>query len=180
MSKQEKRNCKKNVHVYLGFLRRKFNKDSKPREIRRIAKSDEDLEILKRELEAIGGYWRVHRTVNMRSTEKAFKLLQHYMIDHPDCASYLDSVWKTMLLQKGSSSERKFMLDIDFKCENKLKDLKDYLDIKYIKILESVETPNGYHYITMPFNRSEFIFDDVTVLNDGYIFIGEVGKVEND
>lgn len=174
MSNQEWRNYEENVHLYLGFLRKKLNGDIKPRCIRRIIKSSDDFEILKRELETIGGHWRIHRTVNKRSTKKAFKKLQHYMIDNPDCHAYLDSVWKTLLLQPECRSEKLFLLDIDFDGENDLENLE--LKIK-TKIHIHRKTPNGWHWIVDPFDRR--IVENIpnlTVLTDGYVFVDEVGK----
>lgn len=174
MSNPEKRNYEKDVHVLLAFLRKKYNPDKKPRTLRRIAKSDEDLCILKRECEVLGGVWRIHRTVNKRSTEKAFKLLQHYLLDYPECAPYVDSQWKTILLQPECRAERRFMLDVDFKDPTKIQEILKFLEAQDKFIIESKETPNGFHCITDPFNRELFKFDNVTVLTDGYIFIEEV------
>ncbi len=177
MSNPEKRNYDPNVHVFLAFLRKKYNPDCLPRTLRRIAKFDEDLNILKRECESIGGIWRIHRTVNKRSTEKAFKLLQHHMLDHSDFAPYVDSKWKTLLLQPECRAERKFMLDVDFKDSEKLIKLYHFLGDQKKQILESVETPNGFHFVVEPFDRSLLKIDDITVLTDGYIFVDEIGDL---
>ena len=174
MSNPEKRNYEKDVHVFLAFLRKKYNPDKKPRTLRRVVKFDEDLNILRRECESIGGYWRIHRTVNKRSTEKAFKLLLHYLLEHPECAPYVDSQWKTILLQPECRAERRFMLDVDFKDPTKIQEILKFLEAQDKFIIESKETPNGFHCITDPFNRELFKFDNVTVLTDGYIFIEEV------
>lgn len=178
MSNQERRNYAEDVHILLGFLRKKLNtEDTRARCIRRIEKSPEDLEIIKRELEIIGGNWRVHRTVNRRSTKKAFKKFQHYIIDNPDCCTYLDSIWKTVLLQTDSRAEKRFMLDIDSKNEAFLANLSEI--ISGVPILEKQETPNGWHWITLPFDRRVLIgFENVTVLTDGYIYLCSINGEE--
>ncbi|MDQ5884032.1 MAG: hypothetical protein QG556_369 [Pseudomonadota bacterium] len=172
MSNKDWRNTEENVHVLCGFLRKKTNPDARPRCIRRIEKSSDDLQILKRELQVIGGNWRIHRTVNKRSTAKAFKILQHYMLDHPDCARFLDSEWKTTLLQPESKAEKKFMLDIDTNDLTVISEAESIVG----DILESVKTPSGgMHWIVQPFDRRNIEhLKDITVLTDGYIFVDQV------
>ena len=178
MSNQEWRNHEEEIHLYLGFLRKKLNGDVRPRCIRRIAKTDEDLEILKRELEVIGGHWRVHRTVNKRSTKKALKTFQHYLIDNPDCHPYLDSVWKTILLQKESKAEKFFMLDIDFNGDNAVENLETKI-LPYTEIIQKQQTPNGWHWIVKPFDcRIVENMPHLTILKDGYIYICSIGATK--
>lgn len=176
MTNSERRNYEEDVHLYLGFWRKKLNGDDcRQRCIRRIAKSDQDLDILKRELEVIGGHWRIHRTVNKRSTKKAFKIFQHYLIDNPDCAPYLDSVWKTILLQPESRAEKMFMIDIDFEDEKNLEALSIF--VKPENIIERHKSPNGWHWIVKPFDRRILEgIPDVTVLTDGYIYLDSIGN----
>lgn len=64
---REERIYKDNVHLFLGIQRTGTSKDKK--RVRRVIKHDEedDLNVFEAKLKAIGGEWRIHRTVNARA-----------------------------------------------------------------------------------------------------------------
>jgi len=176
-SNRENRIYQENVHLFLALQRKGTAKDK--RCIRSVIKhnEEEDLKILEAKLKAIGGEWRIHKTVNARNCEKARKILLKVLIDHPEKASVIDSEWRTALMQKECRVTNHFMLDIDTKDEEILKiiDKRIIEDGKGI-IYEKHETPKGWHYITEPFDtRWVLLKDCVTLLRDGYYYIKTVG-----
>jgi hypothetical protein len=102
------------VDLLLAFARRK---DGVPNSkcIRTVIKDyDLDLALLEAKLRVIGGTWRIHKTVNKRDTDKARKWLIHKLIDNPEYAGCVDSLWRTALLQPNCIyGEKRFLLDID-------------------------------------------------------------------
>ena len=164
------------VHCYVALRRRKHNPSLPQGCIRQIIRNEsEDLEIIKLKLKSKGGYWRIHRTVNRRSIKKAWKVLQHKIIDDPEIPFKLESAWKTALLQSGGKGERKFLLDIDTKFPELITPIEELLLSNGIEVLEIAESPNGFHYVTKPFDFQTVLghLDYVDLLRDGYVFIEE-------
>lgn len=177
MANREIKNKEENIHLYLAFLRKKFNKSKSPRTIREIIKNEDSLSIIKKRCELAGGYWRIHKTVNSRSTVKAMKTLQIFMINNPDCHTYIDSLWKTCLLQEQNKAERNFMLDIDSKDPQLLQELAYRLNLCQINDYTLHKTPGGFHLICRPFDvRNIEGLGNITVLKDGYCYVDEVGE----
>ena len=109
------------------------------------------------------GTWRLYRSVNQRDMSKAHRELVHYMIDHPDDYR-IDSKFKSLLMKKPCRAQKNFLIDIDSSDDGVTYQVVGYLHAKSVKILEGpVETPNGYHIITEPF--------DVRYINDFTTFI---------
>lgn len=177
MSNPEYRNKSELVHIIMGFLRKKDNEeDTRPSCVRRIYKDDKSIEILEAELTILGGAWRIHKTVNARSTTRARNELIKLLLDHPDKAAYVDSAWKTTLLQKECKAEEKFMLDVDTKEPEKIKHVEVLIENNGGAIERKVETPNGFHIITERGFDTRLVceFPYVTLLRDGYYFIKKV------
>lgn len=177
---REKRVYREAVHIYMGLQR--TSKQGNKNCIRTVIKDDElDLKILESKLEVFGGEWRIHKTVNARDVEKARKWLIKHLIDCPENASFVDSAWRTALLQKECIyGEKRFMLDIDTKEKMRLDYLDKLLCEQKVNILEGHETPNGFHYITNPFDtRKVCELDYVNLLRDGYYYIKTVGTPTN-
>lgn len=177
---KEKREYRDTVHLYLALQRPSKQGVGYKRCIRTVIKHDDDLVVFEAKIRTIGGEWRIYHTVNTRSVEKAYKWFMKYMIDYPERASCVDSIWRTALLQKECKVTKYFMLDVDTKDESKLKIMWDIL-FKTLSnnplIQEPVkETPNGYHIITQPFDSREICkLDYITLLRDGYVFVKTVG-----
>lgn len=114
MANHEARPRVEAVDLLLAFARRK---DGVPKAkcIRTVIKDyDLDLALLEAKLKVIGGTWRIHKTVNKRDTEKARKWLIHKLIDNPEYAGCIDSLWRTVLLNPNNIyGEKRFLLDID-------------------------------------------------------------------
>jgi hypothetical protein len=170
------------VDVLMAFSRTKDGQKAKC--LRQVVRDFEtDLYIMECRVKRLGGKWRIHKTVNKRDTKKAMKWLQHKLLDFPEGAGFIDSLWRTALLQPECVyGEKKFMLDVDTKDANKLEQLEKTilnLDSKGFNnagvILEKIETENGWHYITKPFDTREVCkLDYVTLQRDGYVYIKSI------
>lgn len=174
MSNREVRIEREFVHVLLALARPVHGE--KAQCIRTVDKGiGDEVDRLEAILKFKGGYWRIHRTVNPRDCEKARKVLLCQLINHPEMASYIDSQWRTALLQPECVyGSKRFMLDVDTKDEDKLNEIAVRLGEIPFKLYKS---PNGWHYVTMPFDtRKVCELDYVTLVRDGYYFVREVGK----
>ena len=175
---REKRVYTDHVHIYMGLQR--TSKHGNKNCIRTVIKDPElDLKILEEKLKCFGGKWRIHQTVNARDVEKARKIVIKHLVDHPEDGCIVDSVWRTALLQKDCIYGQKyFMLDIDTKNDGELQKIADILYDHKTDIIKFVETPQGWHYITLPFDTREVCaLDNVTLIRDGYWYVKTVGSV---
>lgn len=163
-------------NILLGIKR---TKDGEKAEcIRAVEKNPEDLEVFKFRCKLLGGIWRIYRTVNLRDTEKARLYVIHQLIDFPEKRGYVDSVWRTGLLQKSSIyGENKWLLDIDTEDSSSLCELEKCLKKAKVEIVKVIKTPKGYHYIVKPFDAREiYQLKFVSLLRDGYVFVEKIGE----
>jgi hypothetical protein len=174
MSNREKREPAEFLHIFMALARPSHGEKSAC--IRHVIKQDEatELQVLEAKLRVLGGNWRIHRTVNARDTEKARRWLLKCLIDNPDHAGFIDSDWRTALLQPECIYGKKlFMLDVDTKDPEALVEI-GRLCSDAVHVF-AVETPKGHHYITQPFDTREVCkHPDVTLIRDGYYFVKEV------
>ena len=175
MSNHEERLVVDSLNVLMGFSRTKDGQSHKT--IRMVEKHPEtDLEVFKAKLSVIGGIWRIHRTVNARDVHKARKVLLHMLINYPEKASYIDSLWRTCLLQSSCIyGDKKFMFDVDTSDINDINTILTKIPNEFI--YEVVVTPSGgRHIITKPFDTREVLkLGDVTLIRDGYVYVCSVG-----
>ncbi len=177
MSNREQRIEAETVHLYMAFAR--VSQGEKAQCIRHVIKHDaeQELAMLQAKLLILGGYWRIHKTVNARDVDAARKWLLHDLIDHPEHGAYVDSQWRTALMQPGCRAEKFFMLDIDTQEERYLRTIEATIEQSKGEVLQRIKSPKGWHYITKPFDtRHVCEMQDVTLLRDGYYFICEVGE----
>ena len=162
------------VHMLMGLNR------EKPKKCMRMIDNGaaNNVDIFEAKLKILGGTWRIHRTVNARDINKARKWLMIELINHPEKASYMESLWRTALLQKECIFGQKyFMLDIDTENIQELKEIENRIP-KDLRI-RKFKSPKGWHYIVKPFDtRSVCELDYVALIRDGYYFIKEV--IEDD
>jgi len=183
MANHEKKEYASSVHLLMGFQRTKDNEKHSGSCVRMVIRDFEtDLKLLEYRLRLRGGTWRIHKTVNARDTEKARKWLIHKLIDFPDGAGFIDSLWRTALLQPECVyGEKKFLFDVDTKDEQKIEVFRDTVKKStenqfYNFVAQIVETVNGWHYITVPFDTREVLtLPYVSLQRDGYIFIKKIG-----
>lgn len=174
---REKRIYTPYIHIFMGLQRN--SKQGNKNCIRTVIKDEElDLKILEAKLKVFGGEWRIHRTVNARDIEKARIWLIKHLLDHPENASFVDSCWRTALLQRECVyGDKKFMLDIDTKEKETLVKLENIISTLKATIINRHETPHGWHFITMPFDTREVCkLEKVTLLRDGYYYVKTVGE----
>lgn len=160
------------LDIYMALSRTKDNQEA--RCIRVVAKNPEqDLELLECRVKLLGGKWRIHKTVNKRDTEKARIWLLKKLIDFPEGRGFVDSLWRTALLQPECVyGEKKFLLDVDTKDKDILIVIRSMIGNN---LIEEVETENGYHFITKAFDTREVCkLDYVTLQRDGYVYIKTV------
>jgi len=162
------------VDLYMAFSRHKDGQEAKC--MRQVIRNPEtDLAILELRTKILGGKWRIHKTVNKRDTEKARKWLLKKLIDFPEGRGFVDSLWRTALLQRESIyGEIKFLLDVDTKDKEKITKVKELVGKK---LLEEIETESGWHFITKPFDTRKICeLDFVSMNRDGYVYIKTVGE----
>jgi len=184
---KEERIYKDTVHMFLALQR--MSKQGKKRCIRSVIKHNEedDLKAFEGKIKVIGGEWRIYKTVNARCIDKAYKVFMKMMIDWPERASCIDSIWRTALLQRECKAEKYFMLDIDTEELKHLEKIEFLILANNGKVLKRVKSPSGWHYITEPFDVRQVqelntdcianrVGDAVTLLRDGYYYIKTVGE----
>lgn len=173
MANHEKKEYADAVDVLMAFSRTKDGQKAKC--LRQVVRDfDADLYILECRVKRLGGKWRIHKTVNKRDTKKAMKWLQHKLIDFPEGAGFIDSLWRTALLQPECVyGEKKFLLDVDTKNDNKIRILEN--SIPYGYLVDMISTENGCHYITKPFDTREVCkLDYVSLIRDGYVYVKSI------
>ena len=174
MSNHEAKDYADSVDVYLALSRTKDGESARCMRVV-VKRPEEYLFILEQRCLYLGGKWRIHKTVNKRDTEKARKWLLKKLIDFPEGRGFIDSLWRTALLQPECIyGEKKFMLDVDTKDIG----LLDALDAMVNKHkLEEIETQHGWHFITRPFDtRAVCELPYVSLQRDGYVYIKTIGE----
>ena len=124
--------------------------------------------------------YRLYASVNPRSVEGAVRSFQkeivdalyHYNNGHDGSMnrlSRLDSVWRSELQKRDQSAgSRRFLVDLD---DDRIDQAIDRLSNE-TTIHTTVETPNGYHIITDPFNYTTFEMDpEYEIKPDDMIFL---------
>lgn len=162
----------KTVHILMGLQR--MTKQGNKNCIRQVVKDYElDVKVLEAKLKVFGGEWRIYKTVNARDVEKARIFLLKRLIESPEIGAYVDSEWRTALLQRECKAEDYFMLDVDTQEEDKILELEKQLD--QLQVIAKIKSPKGWHYITRPFDTREVCkLDYVTLLRDGYHYVKTV------
>jgi hypothetical protein len=175
MANHEAKHYSDAVDIYMALSR---TKDGQKAEcLRVVAKNPErDLALLELRCKLNGGKWRIHKTVNMRDTEKARIWLLHKLIDFPDGRGFVDSLWRTALLQvECIHGDKKFLLDVDTKDEEKLSVIRVLIGDN---LIQEVETENGYHFITKAFDTRKICeLDYVELIRDGYVYVKTIQEL---
>lgn len=172
MSNHEVKEYADALDVYMALSRTKDNQEAKC--IRVVAKNPErDLALLEMQVKLMGGKWRIHKTVNKRDAEKARKWLIKKLIDFPEGRGFIDSLWRTALLQPECVyGEKKFLLDIDTKETEKLIELEELIDASGGIVEDRIQTENGWHFIIAPFDtRKVCKLPYVELLRDAYVYV---------
>lgn len=170
MVNREKIQKVETLHLYIALRRNKENKERRNEIcIREIDRGISSIEILKQKTLKYHGVWRIYKTVNSRDPIKAQKLLMKQIIDNPENAYKLESVWKTCLLQPKCRAENNFMWDVDLNIE--IEELKKYFKERGAFIKEIVKSPNGYNVVTEKCDVRKFTDDWCKYYRDRYVFV---------
>lgn len=128
--------------------------------------------------------FRLYITANSRDTRKAFFRHQKELISMSEQMSNghkethnriktLNKEWISDLQSDSSKKTNLFIIDIDEKNDKLLdeatSELESLTNIEFI-----LETPNGYHIITDPFNYNEFTTnegEDIEIKTDSLMFL---------
>lgn len=177
MANHEQRIKRDEVHILLAMRRRKENPEGRTLTVRHVCITDDfekEAEVLKAKCRASSqaeGTWRINRTVNKRSTKKASLLLQHKLLDNPEMCEYLETAWKTCLLDSKCKVSRNLLVDIDTKDSDKLMNIYSELSFDKVKLIDQAETPNGFHLVCEVFDKRILDnIEDAEVKKDAYIF----------
>ena len=175
MANHELRPIAETVNLLLAFKRKSKGGGINNKCFRTIIRNyEDDLIMLENRCKLAGGRWRIHKTVNARDTKKAKIWMLHKLIETNQFDGCIDSLWRTALLQSECKAEKNFLFDVDTKDQTLIKDfeimIRDYL-------IQKTESPNGYHFITRPFDTREVCkLYYVTLIRDGYVFVKKIGE----
>jgi len=173
------------VYMYEAIRRAKDNghcgnpvKNGVHREIQYPHQTEgEVIERLENRICRTPGIWRIYRSVNSRDTLKAKIDLINILVQQLAAPMSVtkknpESIWKTALMQPKNRAERKYLVDIDTKDWEMVLQIQEVIAGQW-GILETIETPNGYHLITRPFDaRLLAIWKDVaSVQKDALYFV---------
>ena len=161
----------KEVHLFVAIRRTKENPNLKEHCIRHIIRDyEKDLKIIKSICINNEGVYRIYKTVNPRSTEKAWKELQHKLIENPQLADRLESEGKTALLQPKCKADDKLLIDVDSVDSKFITYVTTMFDIE--EFTEITLSPNGAHLII---NRVDTRcldgIENVEVKRDALVFV---------
>lgn len=159
---------------------------------REVVKNSKDIKRKREKLEnACTEYgsaekFRLYFSVNARNTQKGYFRFKERLdswiekkINGQDDINRklkrVDSHWKSELQKPNSKDETSFLYDLDTKesqaCDKLIKELEKQTTIKL-----KVETPNGHHIVTKPFNHNKIPHFDFEVerLNDRMFFVDRI------
>lgn len=192
------------VFVLLGVARKKDNEgitNSQEVVFREIIKDEDNIEKkytkLKTQCENYRNVDRkklnfyIYVSVNGRDVRKGYITFKGIMVKYEreilfgtDCHLQLkriDSIWLSAIMKPESRSKenRRFLIDIDSKNDYYTSRIEDEIDNLGGKIIDKIETKNGWHYITTPFDKSHFIsfrcFEDFEIKTDALLFVEHIG-----
>ena len=189
---------KDSVHILMALRRKKENRDAKGELcFRQVVRDiDVDYDILKTRIKNHDGFWRIYHTFNTRSVEKARRLVLKELIDYPEKAYKVDSLWKSCLLKPACRAEKNIMIDVDvkFKTEeeriNYLSGMWTILigncEISHDTVIRVFNSPNGVHLVLPHFNTRYFyenLTEEIEIKHDGFRSFGWIevkdGKIYN-
>lgn len=126
--------------------------------------------------------FRMYITANSRDCIKSYHMYQKELIDmnrqmfngHEQTHNHIkriDKEWISTLQSDTNKRTSRFIIDIDRKSETLLRETATKLEER-TDIREIIETPNGYHIITAPFNYTELdTSDDIEIKTDSLMFL---------
>lgn len=178
------------VYILMAFARKKHNEEltnSTEKIHRRILREEDDIEEQLWDLRALmdryGYTYRIYLTVNARDVLSAYFYFQNEMntilrdYENGDEGAKkrlkkLDSEWKSVVHKSAVKDDSYFMFDVDGATD---KEENEFVARLPTRLLRWRKTPNGSHFITEPFNytdwESPIEYDDLST--DGMVFVYE-------
>lgn len=164
------------VYIFLAIARSKDNEEVRATDqpaIRKVVREENEIQSTLAELEhAVSRFdyrYRLYATVNARNTVTAFRLLQDRMTqwtykalrgdeDVKRNLKRIDSEWKSILHKPECRDDKHFLFDLDDvdldESQALLARFRAHLDDHTTIVLEN-QSPNGYHFVTEPFNPND-------------------------
>lgn len=163
---------------------------------REILTHEDDIPEKLRKLRTLANYYepdeggelqfRLYITANSRDIRSAFFNFQKELIDKEKRISEghsptknkikrLDKEWISEIQSDAHKDDSLFIIDIDDKelYESTLEKLKEKTDIRF-----TIETPNGYHILTEPFNYTEFNaldeYEEIELKKDSLLYLSYI------
>lgn len=183
------------AYLLMGFARKKYNEErssSDERVYRKVITDEESAEFQTKDLIAQMGrhdlHWRIYLTVNARDVLSAYTSFTQQLIGwseelingHEPAEEKilrLGSEWRSCLHKPEHKDDSYFQIDLDDASEKELEALLQSIEYQtQADTREVVQTPNGYHVMTTPFNYPNWQcpveYDDLDT--DGMVFVAEI------
>lgn len=119
---------------------------------------------------------RVYLSINERDLTKAIYELKHQMLQWDYAGSEiqflsLDKTFRHILMQPHQRKTKYFLVDIDTTDKNVITDINRFLIDHKIEQVHSYKTPNGFHFITKPFNPNLAKWKGVEIKPDALMLL---------
>jgi len=179
------------AYILMAIARRTFNPDlTNSSEIvhRRVLTCEDDVEDMVDNLSALmerhDHQFRLYLTVNARHTRDAYFTFRDTMngwvrdLCNGDTHAIpkfgaIGSRWKSALHSPDVKDDQYFQFDLDDVGDD---EIPEFVESVPTDVVNAVPTPNGYHFITKPFNYTDWeppvAYDDLDT--DGQLFIAEM------
>lgn len=153
------------AYMIMALRRRSVKKgenvETKESNVKTVVKSYETIDDAVARIENIlkddKGFWRIYVSANTRNFEKGRKRLLKDMIDKPQDAFKVDSVWKKCLMNPKCKHENNILVDIDTKDMTIVENVKSLLKEINAETIRESETVNGFHILVKAgFNTRSF------------------------
>lgn len=178
------------VYLLLAIARSKENDDIQATDqptIRKVVENSDEIEDKLEQLEhatkRFPQDYRLYLTINARDITQAFFMFRQEMEQWMKNIAFgnknsmrnlkrIDHLWKSYLHKQGARDDKLFLFDMDDASESDASELEDLLSNE-TAVITTMETPNGYHIITEPFNYTEFESEyEYELKKDGMTFLG--------
>jgi hypothetical protein len=130
---------------------------------------------------------RLYSCVNPRKLDQSIKNFHHKLVDLytvQDKISFICRVndkFCSSLMQPENKDSNLFLLDFDTKDFNDNANLIARMATLHINIIYSYPTPNGWHYVTDPFNPILLTgVDDLQIKKDALLLLNTIENKQND
>lgn len=165
------------VYLLVALARSRENEDIAATDqpaIRKVVEDEDEIGPKIAQLEsAVAGTdltYRLYGTVNGRNAREAMHFLQVEMLDAlreseksgetAELLKRVDHEWKSILHQRRSRDETRFLWDLDSTGEDPLAYTRQQIRGAGGEIIKTTMTPNGWHVITEPFDHTNVELPD--------------------